>query len=65
MSTVDETTQDTLEFGRLQDEFSRRRGIARVCVGPDATGSPNHIGGPFILDTAHIGGRSIDPPDSR
>lgn len=45
-----------LEFEQLADEFSRRRGVERVCVGPDGKGCPDHVVDPFILDIGHIGG---------
>lgn len=53
---MDKTARDALEFEELADEFSRRRGVERVCVGPDGKGCPDHVIDPFILDVAHISG---------
>lgn len=53
---MDKTTRDALEFERLANEFSRRRGIRRECMGPHGQGCPDHVVDPLILDVGHIGG---------
>jgi hypothetical protein len=48
--------REAREFEEAADEFSRRRGIERKCVGPNGRGCPDHVSDPLILDVAHIGG---------
>jgi hypothetical protein len=53
---MDKILRDALEFERLADEFSARRGVQRVCIGPGGNGCPDHVVDPYILDVGHIGG---------
>lgn len=40
---MDKLEREAPEFERLADEFSRRRGVQRVCVGPGGRGCPDHV----------------------